>query len=433
MIDFAIKNWGKILDKKDLLKSVKEYQWEKTSECLSKVKKSFKSYLNPMFEEKLEPKDIKIELKKTLKELETYWVSEEEIINTRNIDNYITNMYINHNIEVFHNASNEFVQNKAFENILEEVDHFIQWVVVKNNIGRYDEDLHAAWKIWVLKSLTKWYNPEQATFLTYVFPFVRQAIQLEKVKVNPNYNMPPAHEKIYSDYCKEFDNINRDASEVWDYRVYNEEIAEKVYKRYEQTGSTITKRLIKDVVNLKLSPNESLDSPVEDWSRETKIDLIVTEDTASVLNKNIDELKMMSDIGEWLTNHTDFEKLIIENRFGVNFGWETKLPWFKINCRKDWVEKIKEVPGNRPIDAMRKLELLKYEVLDTRKIVWENPCTIDVRDNTVATLREYLEVYKWTSLTTEALLKSERRIIWNLKDYFKEISPEQDFEKLVIN
>ena len=364
--------------------------------------------------------------------MEDNWIKVANIYKNNNINNTVSNIVINYNLHKFKTSNEKSVKDYHFAKVYKLVDRFVIWIVKKENMGLVEEDLHSAGYIGVLKAIEWDFDPLVSDFTTYAYMRIRKEIQIAKSLDNSMHTMPSIHNYYYTTYKKFYKEItNTDECQL------DENVIEASYEKLSKSNAWVTKNLLRDIVNNKINKHVYLESSVkssgDDSSTMSVIDSIESEIWVNDLNRKIDGSILRNKLKMFLWNYTDFEKAIIERKFGIDLGWENTYPVYTIKVTRDWVVWEKEMIAIKSWEAIRRVESLWYKVLSSKDEINKTLRTETYVGSSMRKLRDYFEIQKLTQTTESALRKNEKQIVSQLTTYLTNIYKAKWVENPTVN
>jgi len=397
-----------------------------------KLKKLIFDFSFTQIDNGIQKHDLKETINKVFSNIKTLWFDIKRVFKNEKLENTLSNIYINYHINKFKNTESKIEKDIHFAKIFELMETFVINIAKKENMWRYDEDLVAAWNIGLFKSINSEFDPLQADFTTFSYMKIRKEIQDEKGKINPGFNMPNVHNYYFSVYSKNY------KSHTWlDEIDIDEKILNETVCKLKKWNEGVTENLLKDIVYHKTNPFCSLDNTINEWESNdgwTYLDLIESpENIFEDINTKIDNDILRTNLSNFLWKFPDFEKTILERKFWFDFGWDNTYPVYQIKVTRDWQEWIKEMVALKWVDAMKRVELLWYKILSTRKEVEKTKRYETIVWWSLEKLKEYFEIKKLTNISETAIRKSEVKIIKQLWDYLKDVLNQKWINNSVIN
>ena len=384
------------------------------------IKKNVLTYSFKIMESWASKDELKTEVSKLFSSIEDNWINLSNVYRNTNIDNTITNLVINYHLSKYKSTTEKSIKDKHFIQVYNLLDRLVIQVVKKENMWIVDEDLHSSWFVWVLKAVEWKFDPLVADFSTYAYMKIRKEIQDAKSLSNTIHYIPSIHNYYYSTYRKVFKEIE------WSDNIeLNDKIIEKSYEKLSKNNAWVTRKLITDIVNNKLNTHVQLGAWIFNNDGEDStislIDNIESEEGVSQLHQSINDSFLRDDLKKFLWNYTDFEKSIIERKFGIDLWGENTYPVYTIKVTRDWVKWEKDMIAIKSCDAIKRVESLWYKVLSSRKEVDNTHRTETYVWSSMKKLRDYFEIKKMTQTTEVALRKNEVKIVSQLTTYLTDI------------
>jgi len=398
---------------------------------IKELKKTIFNNSFNLIEKWVNKKELQKNLDSIFNQLNQEWIDIKKIFKNESLENTILNISINYHIDRFKTTQSKIQKDIHFSKLYELLESFILRIIQKENKGIIEEDLMSAWAIWLLKSINSNYDPFQADFTTFCYMKIRKEIQDEKWKINSWYNIPNIHNYYYSAYAKIY------KAKTWmDEIEYDEWVLIDTVTKLKKSNEGVTENLMKDIVFHRLNFICSLDNQNntdEYWEWWSLLDTIESiDDHEDVINK-IDNEILRNNLEKFLSRYPDYEKILLERKFGFDFWWDNTYPVYSIKVTRAWQEQIKEMIAIKWIDAIKRVKLLWYEVISTRKEVERTKRYETVVGWSLEKLKEYFEIKKLTSLSITALKKSETKIVKQLENYLTDILNKKWFENPIIN
>ncbi len=405
--------------KKSILSQVEKISAKPGELDIRKLKQSIFNFSFSLLEKNISKADLKAILKDTFTEIKKTWFELKKVIKNDNIENTLSNIKINYHIHKFKSSQWKIDKDIHFAKIHELMESFVVNIVHKENMWRYDEDLVSAWTIWLFKAINSDFDPLQADFSTFSYMKIRKEVQEEKTKINTWFNMPTIHNYYYTVYAKLY------KQNTWlDDIEFDDWVLADTVAKLRKWNEWITFNLIKDIVNHKISSVTSLDYEAwsdEYWSKTSLIDTIESDDTCEDIKQKIDNDILKWHLNNFLWRFPDYEKTILERKFGFDFWGDNSYPVYSIKVTRDWEEWVKEMVALKGNDAIKRVQMLWYEVQSTRNEVERTKRYETVVGWSLEKLREYFEIKKLTKVSVVALKKSEDKIVKQLETYLKDI------------
>jgi len=418
MADYILHvEWKQNIDRKGIFSCAEKFSKEENEENTQLLKRAFLDIWYKFIERYDNKRKVINEIDKLFVELKEKGVNMFNVLRTNELGNIQSNLRINYHIEWYKNTNSKIKKDTHYIKIHELTQNFVIDTVRKENFWNYDEDLESAGFMWVLKSVTAEYDPTRTNFLTYAFPNIRSAIQRERWKINPGHYSPYFHHQCYITYRKEFKNMNGH-----DEVDHDKNVIKKVVKDCKNNGQSITENLLSDIVAYKLNAPLSIDwRDSSDTEVGTILETLESDDNIKKTVESIDNQFFREEIMKWLWQYTDFEKTILERRFGLDLGKQSTYPVYTMKVTRDGIESSKEMIAVRCIDAISRAKELWYTVLSTKDEVEKSKEMHSVMWSTLKQMKEYFEVMKCTPSTTKALKKNEDQLIKQMKWYFNKL------------
>lgn len=391
----------------------------KSPRDINNIKKIILNYSFKLMDNNIIDDDLYSCMNEVFSCMEKKWLNVLSIYKNVNTKSAIRNFEVNYHLYKLKTSDEKIKKDFHYSKVHGILNKLVIKIVRKENMWEYDEDLYSAGFIWVLKAIQSDFDPIKADFSTYAYMKIRKEIQDSKSLSNSMHYIPHIHNYYFNSYRKIFKDINKH-----DDYCFDEIIIEKAYKKLSKNNLWVTKRLLSDIVNNKLSCHVSLDKKLNlNWNTDSisVIDTIETEVWVNEMNQVIDNSILRDQLKNFLSKYTDFERSIIERKFWINLWWENSYPVYTIKVIKNWVHSKKEMIAIKSIDAIVRVKSLWYEVLSTREEVDKTLKTETYVGSSMKKLREYFEIKKLTHTSEMALRKNEKKIISQLRKHLKDV------------